>query len=272
MTLEFDLLEIRQIATTYCSPDWQWNSARNQDAFRRCFLWLVVAGHGELFEGGRLHEVGMGDCLLMPASEEKRGRHDPENPLIVSWAELVFGRKREDRASAPGPLHVRLDRLGLLNDLFSRARNACRQDGFESDAGQLWMKCLLEELFRLARRPSLNAVSHHTEAIKALCEEIRLDPAQHNSIAEMAVKLHLSVDHFIRIFKQIRGVTPGEFVVNARIETAASLLLFTKRSVSEIADQLGYCDVFHFSKQFKVRMGVSPRAYRSGGDGRGMRQ
>lgn len=264
MDCGFELSEISRIATTYCSPDWQWDHIGKKGVQESCFLWLVMAGRGELLEGGRLHQVGIGDCLLMPVSEDKRGRHDPGNPLIVSWAELVIV-DRVNRKPITGPQHVRLDRLRFLGDLFSRASSACRKDGNTSEVGRLWMRCLLEELFQLEDKPSLKVVSHYAEAIDALCGEIRRSSARHDSIAQMARKLHVSVDHFIRLFKQVRGVTPGEFVVSARLETASSLLLFTRRTVSQIADELGYCDAFHFSKQFKMRMGVSPLAYRRGG-------
>ena len=257
----FELSEIRQIATTYCSPDWRWDYTGRRGGQVGCFLWLVLAGRGELLEGGRLHEVGIGDCLLMPTSEDKRGRHDAQDPLIVSWAELAVV-DRSDRVPVVGPLRIKLDRPRLLSDLFSRALSACRKDGNLSEVGRLWMRCLLEELFQLAGKPVISVVSHHAEAINVLCGEIRRSPDRYGSIANMACKLHVSVDHFIRLFKQVRGVTPGEFVVSARLEMASSLLLFTTRKVSQIADELGYCDAYHFSKQFKMKMGVSPLVFR----------
>lgn len=261
------LPEIRQIATTYCSPDWQWNYAGKQGTPGNCFLWLVMGGHGELIEGGRRHEVGIGDCLLMPATEDKRGRHDERNPLIVSWAEL---RVVDQAAREPvvGPLHIKLDRPMFLSDLFSRALGACRKEGLRSGSGSRWMGCLLEECFRLADKPDMGMISHHSAAIQAMCAEIRRDPTSYQSVAQMARKLHVSPDHFIRLFRQVRGMTPGEFILGARIEMAASLLLFTRRTMAQIADELGYCDAFHFSKQFKTRVGVSPLVYRrSGGTG-----
>ena len=259
-------MQIKQIATTYCSSDWRWDLKDRQGISDLYYLWIVVAGRGELLEGGRLHDVGPGDCLLIPAWEAKRGRHDPGNPLIVSWAEL--GISGEEWPITADHLHVKLDRLGFLNELFSRSIDACRRSGMDGPVGRKWMACLVEELFELSRKPMPRSTSQHADAIDELCDAIRLDPAAYGSVSEIAGRLHLSVDHFIRLFKQARGVTPGEFVVNARIEAAASLLMFTRRNVSEIADQLGYCDAFHFSRQFKHRMGVSPLVYRRDGQGK----
>jgi AraC-like DNA-binding protein len=40
------------------------------------------------------------------------------------------------------------------------------------------------------------------------------------------------------------------------------MLLETTRTLAEIAEQLGYCDAFHFSKAFKKSVGSAPSSYR----------
>ena len=255
---------IVRLTTTHCSPDWQWDHPGGGGHPDGCFLWLVMAGCGTLREGGRQHTVGLGDCLLMSTQEEKQGRQDVKNPLIVSWAELRLIRAT-DAQPFTGPFHIKVDRMSFLGELFSRSLHACRQEGLRCESGAGWMQCVLDELFQLASGRSQESGSPHAEAIHALCEEIRLAPQQHQSVRLLASRLHVSPDHFIRIFKQLRGVTPGQFIMSARLEMASSLLLFTRRSVAQIADELGYCDSFHFSKQFKARSGLSPLAYRRAG-------
>ena len=49
-----------------------------------------------------------------------------------------------------------------------------------------------------------------------------------------------------------------------RVETAQRLLIYTRKSVKEIAAALGFSDQYYFSGCFKARTGVSPTAYRSG--------
>ena len=41
-----------------------------------------------------------------------------------------------------------------------------------------------------------------------------------------------------------------------------SLLVHSDQAVAEIADGLGFCDPFHFSKRFKRLTGESPSDYR----------
>lgn len=53
------------------------------------------------------------------------------------------------------------------------------------------------------------------------------------------------------------------WINHLRIEEAKKLIrLSTKRNLSEIAEQTGFTDLAHFSKQFKLQEGLSPSEWR----------
>ena len=79
--------------------------------------------------------------------------------------------------------------------------------------------------------------------------------------AELAKALHMKPDTFARAFKRSREQSPRAWIAARRIRHAAELLLIPDASITEIADDCGYADVFHFSKQFKNIMGSSPRSW-----------
>ncbi len=70
---------------------------------------------------------------------------------------------------------------------------------------------------------------------------------------------------FRRRFKQEAGRSPGEYRIQKRMEMAKTLLTHQEYSIAEVAEMLGYPDPFVFSKQFRARLGLSPREFRSGG-------
>lgn len=81
------------------------------------------------------------------------------------------------------------------------------------------------------------------------------------SVTELAELCKLSVSHFRRIFKEKTGFTPLGYRESVRIHWAKQLLISDFFTVSEIADKLGYYDVYHFSKDFKRYTDMSPKEY-----------
>lgn len=57
-------------------------------------------------------------------------------------------------------------------------------------------------------------------------------------------------------------MSPKDFCIRARVFRARELLLETDLSVEQIAVNLGYADMFFFSRQFKAWTGQSPNYWR----------
>jgi len=87
-----------------------------------------------------------------------------------------------------------------------------------------------------------------------LGETIRLD-----TLADVA---GLSPSHFSRMFKQSKGVSPGDYLARRRVERTKELLDSTDLSVAEIALAVGFSDQSHCSRSFRKLIGICPREYR----------
>ena len=82
-------------------------------------------------------------------------------------------------------------------------------------------------------------------------------------ISNLATVMNMSEKHFRRIFLDVYKKTPYLFLQEFRINKAEILLLNTARSISDIAFQCGFSDVYSFSHSFKKHNGMSPREYRT---------
>ncbi|MEI8140232.1 MAG: AraC family transcriptional regulator [bacterium] len=82
-------------------------------------------------------------------------------------------------------------------------------------------------------------------------------------VNRLAEKAGYTRSHFSRLFKTQTGLSPRQYVINARVVLAKELLRGTTLSVSEVAKRAGYGDIFLFSRQFKRTAGLTPSAYRS---------
>jgi len=84
----------------------------------------------------------------------------------------------------------------------------------------------------------------------------------HFSNRQLAEKVGMSENGFIRLFSRCVGKAPQDFYRELRIERACWLLRNSTNSIELIAIDTGFVDRYHFSRVFKQIMGENPAAYR----------
>ncbi|MEC4819096.1 MAG: helix-turn-helix transcriptional regulator [Scytonema sp. PMC 1069.18] len=78
------------------------------------------------------------------------------------------------------------------------------------------------------------------------------------SLEDMADIAMLSPCHFNRIFRQITGIPPFQFLYLLRLQAAKRLLLTTELNVTEICYAVGYSSLSTFINRFTQLIGLSP--------------
>lgn len=92
---------------------------------------------------------------------------------------------------------------------------------------------------------------------KAFMEKYHGDKIELDVIAAAAF---MSRFHYIRIFQQVYGMTPRQYLRDLRIQKAKELLK-KGYSVTSVCFDVGYESLPTFSKVFKRGTGYSPKAY-----------
>lgn len=69
---------------------------------------------------------------------------------------------------------------------------------------------------------------------------------------------HHNFDYMNRVFKTDFGMTIFQYLENYRINEAKKMLQTHAFSVSQIAESLGFCNTYYFSKVFKKNTGIAP--------------
>ena len=82
------------------------------------------------------------------------------------------------------------------------------------------------------------------------------------SLGDLSAYFRLSRSQIIRQFRQHFGITPVQYILQKRLETARYLLDMTDMPVGEIAAKLYFTDGCYFSAVFRRHTGVSPTAWR----------
>jgi len=99
--------------------------------------------------------------------------------------------------------------------------------------------------------------------VEILAKELRKERCSPVSIPQLAKKIGLSHRQLNRRFKEATGLSPQQFQVRVKIEKACKLLRDTEKALVEIGLELGFCDQSAFTAQFRKRMSMTPRQYRT---------
>jgi AraC family transcriptional regulator of arabinose operon len=82
------------------------------------------------------------------------------------------------------------------------------------------------------------------------------------STKNAADHIHRSTSYTIRLFKEVKGMTPMNYLHHIRIVHAKDLLFNTSWSMQQIANDLGFCDQAHFNRIYKKVTGEPPSVLR----------
>lgn len=109
------------------------------------------------------------------------------------------------------------------------------------------------------QRQRKRVVSHKFKYIQEGIE--LMENNSDKTLNEIAQICGVSEGHFRKLFREYSGENPIEFRQKHRIEKAKQLLLLDTHSIGEIAEELNFSDIYHFSKTFKKITGLSPQNY-----------
>ena len=223
-------------------------------------LVLIFGGKGRYTdESGADFPLRPGDVILLdPRIEHWYGPDDGE-----SWDEIfvIFDGPVFDVWFQKHYVDLGLKRLHLnpLSYWIERFVYACgtqhRDDSYEHIKDVLRLQQLLSEIFR-ATQVNHNQTDSWVDRAKRRLE-------QHNDSHVAAEKLKMSYETFRKKFKRHQGMAPQQYLTHMTMKEAQKLLDTTDQPIYQIALSLGYCDEFHFSKQFSKFVGCTPSDYRS---------
>ena len=112
-----------------------------------------------------------------------------------------------------------------------------------------------------ARLLALAAAQSASNPVSAVLEYMRAHLYESLTVADLADLVSLSPSAFAHLFRDVTGRSPYQFLKEMRLDRARELLVDGHLTVARISKEVGYASVSHFISEFRVRFGVTPRAY-----------
>lgn len=252
------LISSRNSGKVKCEENWNWrlNAMRDYD------IWYVASGSGTITINGQMYPITSGSCFLLGPGDQVAAEQQPEDRLTVLFihfhtlpheSDLLAGWPRHIQVQDTNWFEIVLNRLLLLDD------------APQSDNENKEFEAMLRAALCILARDATS--SKHSQQIPLgirhvirIIRENASSPPSHSELAQIA---GLSQRYLNILFKRYTSLSVKTFIAKARIERASQLLEESALSIGQVAQALGYSDIYSFSKQFKKFTGVSPSQYRT---------
>ncbi|MEM0970742.1 MAG: AraC family transcriptional regulator, partial [Verrucomicrobiota bacterium] len=138
----------------------------------------------------------------------------------------------------------------------------------EMQLGPLTDRVILQNLFENFARGIRRQLQPETTtslvppAVLRVRRQLDADFRRIPPLDELAELAAMSRSHLCHRFRECFGSSISEYVIRKRMAAAQRMLYEVDLRPGEIAEAVGYPDIFQFSKQFKKTFGVSPTDYR----------
>ena len=135
-------------------------------------------------------------------------------------------------------------------------------DSLRDSTLNLYMQILSNKISDLSGTGENGILRPLYDQLVQLRADIYNRPAVQRKIEEEAERLLISTSYLQHMYKKIFGVTLINDVIHSRIDYSCKLLTGTDFTIQKIAESCGYEYDVYFMRQFKMKMGMTPREYR----------
>ncbi len=102
------------------------------------------------------------------------------------------------------------------------------------------------------------ACAAHVPAVERVVATMRERLGETLTLRDLADVAHLSPYYFTRVFHDVTGIPPAEYLAALRVQEAKRLLLTTEASVTEVCFEVGYTGLGTFTARFARLVGLPP--------------
>ena len=236
---------------------------------------FMMSGVGKYHIDGQIYDVKEGDLLIFnPGTKHQaliaEDSDIPTTEFFVGFMDIQLKGMEPNYIPVPGQGNI----LHTTGELRQKLFKICSSMDAEKELGghgryfimKAYLMQMLVYIIRSQQPKPAKVVDSRSFASvnkKYVVEQIVNYFEEHYnekiSLERIAENMYLSTFYISKIFKSETGDAPIKHLINIRLEKAKEILEQNPgQSIKEVAALVGYEDVYHFSKQFKKRFGMSP--------------
>ncbi len=229
-------------------------------------LHYILEGKGIYQINGNTYELCAGQGFLIPPDVQTFYRADRDTPWRYLWVGFGGANVQEylkDAGLAGEPVFT----CGQGERLKEIVLEMLGRNTFGAH-NEFKLQSLLLDFFSVLAEASVSIPGAEKRTnksnlyVKKAVEFIQNNYSNPIRINDVAGYTAVSRSYLYRLFREVTGKSPQEYLTAFRITRARELLSFTELSVESVALSCGYRDPLVFAKTFKNKTGKTPSEYR----------
>ncbi len=221
-------------------------------------LMRVTKGRLECAIGDLPFTLDPGDGMYIPSDlTHSAVPYDCEYECAVFSPSMLYSTQRirsvvKSQILSP----VKFSRNAEIDNIFDGL--ITRKNGYEFDIASSLYK--LAHLALSEQSRITTPANGKAERIKPALYYIRKNFNEKISLENLAAECGMSQNYFCKLFRDVTGETPVEYITTYRLEMASEMLL-SGAKVTDVAFECGFNDLSYFIHIFKKNLGISPKQY-----------
>lgn len=245
-------------------------------------LFYMYDGSAEIQTDKKVHTLAKGDVLIIPSGNKYR-LLPPKNKAVYIALNFDYTQSNSKRQKPIPPVEADtfnskliLEKPGDFNiPVFNEVTYIRGMKKFSSSLTHIEREysqkllyfediisnILAELLLECARVQLGQKYKGSREIASVVIGYINENISRPLSNKEIGEALMLHPNYISKLIKITTGLPLHQYLLRARIDRSIELLTEKKLTLSEIAEQCGFCDIYHYSKSFKRIIGIPPSEY-----------
>lgn len=253
-----DDIYLYELGTNKCEPLYSYEHI----VHNRLIIHLVINGKGILRINDKEYNIHKQQIFLIPENTRAFYQADKDDPWEYIWFH-IGGPKipliLKDAGLTPSnPVYTPKACFDEIEAIAKDMLNNFTRQYY--CIGSIYKMC--DYLIENSENRSEPAIDSSLVYVKNVISYIQLKYSENVKIENIAFALGLNRSYLTRLFKEATGYSLQEYLLTYRMKMAVKLLSQNTMSVAQIAQHVGYGDVFTFSKAFKRHFGQSPSTFR----------
>lgn len=229
-----------------------------------CKIYYITEGECEIKIKGVPYTGKSGRVFFIPSQTRHSFYHINDNFITKYWIHFDIKTGEGNLLKYLNlPYYIDItDDTGIINnfqDIFRYARENSLSAAFRLKSAIL---SLFSEYIEKSKPAPIAIYNENNSDFNGIIAYINNNLEKKLTLEDLAVRMHMHPNYFIRLFKSKMGTTPFNYINTLKIERVKSLLENTQLPISEIMLQIGAQDLSSFSNFFKHYTGYNPKSFR----------